>query len=361
MSNVAEQRIQDVLSIASDIGNEDDLIVTLNDKLIAPFFDAFFTLDDSDMWLKEQGLLSLIRLMKTHIIDEDTPIDTDEIKFYKYFIPYIDTIYTAVTKEITGETEYQKLRQNYFMQLWCEVVGLVVHSHQKEIIEEFFKRGILTEVVKKMKWEVYKTSTVLLKSTSRIIIELMAMKFHEYVQKILDETKMMEYIVEMYTKKDKEFFCFASEMMYWLLNCENETLKEYPQKAGFNAEEKKTVDLYHEEMSKILMEGGPEVDMSSEEIIDFDDDDDEDDSDSDSDDSDDDDSDDMLDTDIIAEMEEFFNKVKPQQDEMIEDIMRDSGIPDMKDDPLMPRDLPVFSRKYEHVYDEVNRQDSLFV
>ena len=60
-------------------------------------------------------------------------------------------------------------------------------------------------------------------------------------------------------------------------------------------------------------------------------------------------------------MSEFFDSIKENQDIFIADISADSSISDMKEDPLMPKDLPVFSKKFEHMYDEVNRQDNLFV
>ena len=60
-------------------------------------------------------------------------------------------------------------------------------------------------------------------------------------------------------------------------------------------------------------------------------------------------------------MSQFFASMKSHEEAFTSDMAEDTSLPEMKDDPLMPKDSFVSSKKYEHMYDEVNRQDNLFV
>lgn len=362
MDNLAEQRIQDIFSIVSDIANEDDLVRTINVKLIEPFFESFFQLGEEDIWLKEQGLVSLIRLMKTHFVEDSMGIDTETLQFYKHFIPYVDVLLKEVSMELNAETEGQKLKQKYFLQLWCECVGLIIHSHQKEIVELLQEKNILIKVVEKMKLEEYQKSTVLIKTSGKILIELLHMKYYDYVENIINQNEILEFIIAQYKGTNKEFTSVVNEILYTMIVCEDNRFVTLLQIANLDEKEYEKIKQYHEDMSKILMEGKPEMDTESEDYVNYiDDENDVEDIDSsDSDEDSDSDSDDYLD-DVINEMSEFFESIKENQEIFIADIAADSSIPDMKDDPLMPKDLPVFSKKFEHMYDEVNRQDNLFV
>ena len=368
MDNLAEQRIQDIFSIVSDIGNEDDLVRTLNVKLIEPFFESFFSLTEEDIWLREQGLVSLIRLMKTHYIEDDMGIDSEVLQFYKNFIPHVDVLLKGVSMEINSENIGERLKQKYFLQLWCECVGLIVHSHQKEIIELLQEKNILVKVVEKMKLDDYKNSTVLIKTSCKIIIELLHMKYYDYVENIINQNGIFEFIIQQYRGSNKEFVSVTNEILHTMIVCEDNRFKTLLLLSNVEESEYEKIKKYHVDLSKILMEGKPEMDSQSDDYVNYIDDEDDDDdvediesdSGSDEDSDSESDSDDYLD-DVINEMSDFFESIKENQDALMADISADSSIPDMKDDPLMPKDLPVFSKKFEHMYDEVNRQDNLFV
>ncbi|KAL7714710.1 hypothetical protein QTN25_007798 [Entamoeba marina] len=96
----AEQRIQDVSSLVSDSSATRDLVETTNMKLIDPFFEAIFSLEEEDFWLKEQALVSLIRLLKTHTIESPDVITQNEIGFYSHFEPYIGKVVEILDKPL---------------------------------------------------------------------------------------------------------------------------------------------------------------------------------------------------------------------------------------------------------------------
>ncbi|KAL7714711.1 Uncharacterized protein QTN25_007799 [Entamoeba marina] len=193
-----------------------------------------------------------------------------------------------------------------------------------------------------------------MKAITRIILELIEMDFSQYVVTILNETKLMETVVTIVVEQKKiELKSFANAIVWELYNAKNKNdayhklFENYPQIDNIW----ESINQYHEDMRKILMtptQSSP--DFGSEDDLDYEYIDDDDDSDEDSDEDD----------DMTAKMEDFFEEIK-NKPEMLEDMEIDSSIPDMKDDPLMPKDLPVFSKKFEHLYDEINRQDNLFV
>ena len=355
--NTPQNIIQDFVLIASDTNNEDDLIANMNIKIVQPFFEALFSLEDEEIILKEQGILALNRYMKSHFIDENSGFDENKFEFYNLFNPFIEKIFTYLN---INEIEKENVKQIYLIQLWCECVYLIVHSHQKEIIQKLYEKKILNNVILKLKLEVYKKSTVLIKSVSKIITEMISMKMFDEVYEIIKETEIMKNIIEN-LKMSLEMKCFMNEIIFKMFDSENEKMKEIlVENEIFNDSMKEEVKQYNEELHKELVK----VSLFYETSDEFDDDDDEyDDEYDDDDDSDssDDDSSDELDDDIALAMEDFFENVKNDDENMLMEITLDSSIPDMKDDPLMPKDLPIFSKKYEHIYDEINRQDNLFV
>lgn len=357
--NSAQNTIQDFVLVASDINNEEDLIANMNKKLVEPFFEALFSLEDEEVFLKEQGILALNRYMKTHYIDEHSQCDENKFEFYSLFIPFLENIFSYLKN---NEIEKENYKQIYLIQLWCECVYLIVHSHQKEIIEKLCEKKILNCVMMKLNEEVYKKSTVMIKSVSKIISEMISMKMYEEVFEMMKETGVMKHIVENY-KTNVEMKCFMNEILHKMLKSGNEKMKELLIEYQLDGDSvKEEVEKYDEELHKNLVK----VSMFFEASDEFEDDDDEydedyDDDDDDDDDSSDEDSSEELDDDIALAMEDFFESVKNDDENMLMEVTLESAIPDMKDDPLMPKDLPVFSKKFEHMYDEVNRQDNLFV
>ncbi|GAB1220375.1 hypothetical protein ENUP19_0052G0029 [Entamoeba nuttalli] len=351
MSNTAEQRIQDISLLVSDSNSNRDLVETTNIKLIDPFFEALFSLEESEYWLKEQAVVSLNRLMKTHRVDKNSGVIRESSMFYAHLEGYIEEIKNIIT-ETKKSDKKEALAQKYIIQIWSEAVGLMVHSHQYNIIKALYEKGVLEEVIKKMTLEEYKESTILIKAGTRIILEIISMELKEIVIGVIKKSGIMEFIKKKIEEKNQEFKSFCNEIIFKMQENKDKEYENLLEEAGLNGENIiKEANEYHEEINKVLMEASETTGEIEDEIEDedygYDEDEDDEDNEEDED-------------DMTAQMEDFFEEIK-NKPEMLEEMEIDSSIPDMKDEPLMPKDLPVFSKKFEHLYDEINRQDNLFV
>lgn len=351
---LSEQRIQDISSLVSDYETTRDLVETTNMKLVDPFFEALFTLDHSELWLIEQGIISLIRLMQTHIVEESTPVITESSVFYDHLIQYIPQLYANITMPMK-EDKTELLTQRYILQMWAEAVSLMVHSHQYAIIKELFNTGVLVVVAKMLVKEEYKFSTILMKSVTVIINELIDMQLSEFAAPIIKDAELMPFLAKVVSSdRPNEFTSFASEIVL-RMSQNAEKCKEYgdllASQEVITSQVIERVKAYDEELKTPLM-------LPSETTAEISDD--EEDYDYNYDDEEEEDEDDEED-DLAAQMEDFFDDIKNNPSMLEEMEVDSSAIPDMRDDPLMPRDLPVFSKKFEHLYDEINHQDSLFV
>ncbi|ELP84021.1 hypothetical protein EIN_346680 [Entamoeba invadens IP1] len=347
MSGLAEQKIQDFASLVNDSTSNRDLVETTNINMVDPFFEAMFSLGEQDLYLMEQAVVSFIRLMKTHPVDPSSPAQITPLPFYSHFEAYIDKL-AVILSEPPKTVRTEKIKQDYIFQIWCEAVYYLVHSHQQSIIDSLFGHHILALTVAKLANDDYKTSTIMIKSALGILSEMVKMKMADKVIATLDEAKLWDKLKN--DENNKEMKSFANELIYDMY--QNTEYAEALTKNGLNSEEfVKNVNGYHEELRKELIPASETTgEISGEEDEDYGygyDDEDEDDGEDEED-------------DMTAQMEDFFEEIK-NKPEMLEAMEIDSSIPDMKDDPLMPKDLPVFSKKFEHLYDEINRQDNLFV
>ncbi|EDR29219.1 hypothetical protein EDI_237820 [Entamoeba dispar SAW760] len=349
MSNTKEQRIQDISLLVSDSNSNRDLVETTNIKLIEPFFEALFSLDDTEYWLKEQAVISLNRLMKTHRVDKNSGVIRESSMFYGHLEGYIEEIKKIIT-ETKKSDKKEALAQKYIIQIWSEAVGWIVHSHQYNIIKTLYEKGVLEAVIKKMTLEEYKESTIIIKAGTRIIIELISMELKEIVIGIIEKSGIMEFIKKKIEEKNQEFKTFCNEIIFKMQ--ENKEYENILEEVGLNREDIiKEVNECHEEINKVLMEASETTGEIEEEIEEED---------YGYEEEEDNEENEEEDDDMTAQMEDFFEEIK-NKPEMLEEMEIDSSIPDMKDEPLMPKDLPVFSKKFEHLYDEINRQDNLFV
>lgn len=281
--------------------------------------------------------MSLIRLMQTHVVEESTPVIMESSVFYDHLIQYIPQLYTNITVPMK-EDKIELLTQRYILQMWAEAVSLMVHSHQYAIIKELFNTGVLVVIAKMFVKEEYKNSTILMKSVMTIINELIDMQLSEFAVPVIKDAELMPFLAKVVSSdKPNEFTSFVSEIVL-RMSQNAEKCKEYGEllasQEAITSEVIEKVKAYDEELKTPLM-------LPSETTAEISDD--EDDYDYNYDDEEEEEDEDDEEDDIAAQMEDFFDDIKNNPSMLEEMEVDSSAIPDMRDDPLMPRDLPVFS------------------